>query len=126
MKTLKSILIITLLTFSTTSVMGRGPIGIISLDGVYTVIDECLSNDVREQVKEKMDYPEFAKESKLEGVTWVTFSVKNDGKVIVLQVVGSNRRLNDYVQETMNEIVVQPVKGCNVKQFKIKFVFLMI
>jgi Leucine-rich repeat (LRR) protein len=56
------------------------------------------------QIKSSITYPDFAKDSKLQGFVLVSFKYTNEGKLVVIDANSNNALLRDYVITELNKL----------------------
>jgi hypothetical protein len=81
---------------------------------------------VKQLLNEKIQYPEFARKALIEGKVFVTFTIDEQGKIMVKESNSLNEDLRKYVVEELNETVVTPSKDFIGKTFSMKFSFELI
>lgn len=84
---------------------------------------ETKESRVKEMVSHKIKYPAFASEQKIEGEVYVSFTVKNDGKVNIIRTNSANEELGNYVVEKLQSISFKQTDIEEGKTFNMKFVF---
>jgi hypothetical protein len=79
---------------------------------------------LKKEIKKKISYPDFAKESKLHGEVRVHFVVKPDGNIEVKQINSSHEHLADHVIRQLEQIVVNDRQaiGDHYAKFSFRFV----
>lgn len=80
---------------------------------------------LNEKIQSEITYPDFAKENSEQGFVLLSFTVDNEGKVIVKEVNGNSQALNSYVVRKIEELTVD----CNdekCKDYTMKFEFRII
>jgi len=66
--------------------------------------NETTDSKVKSLVLQKMTYPGFASEQKIEGDVYVSFEFNKDGKINVVQTNSASPELQDYVVEKLKAI----------------------
>jgi Cft2 family RNA processing exonuclease len=64
-------------------------------------VEATLTQTLRESLSERMEFPGFAAEPTQEVIVRIKFQVDADNKIDLLEVSGSNRRINAYVMENL-------------------------
>lgn len=73
-------------------------------------------------LKNEIQYPEFAKKDKIEGVVLVSFFVDGSGIVNIEQTNASNEDLRNYVINRLRNLVVSDSSKAN-NTYNMRFVF---
>ena len=80
---------------------------------------------LNEKIQKEITYPEFAKENNEQGFVLVSFTVDNEGKIVVKQVNSDNPVLRSYVVKKIEELTVEcDDETC--KDYTMKFEFRLI
>jgi hypothetical protein len=111
MKTLRISMLALMLTFSGQFVMAGGP----NASGTPDRLHLHLSK--------KIDYPRFARESGIEGIVLVSFSVDSSGYIRVNQINSSDVALARYIEQKLSEIRLCPFDASAGEEHNIKFNF---
>jgi hypothetical protein len=77
----------------------------------------------KQTVITKIQYPEFAKEQKLEADVWVSFTVTENGEITVNQTNSIEPDLMDYVKAELKKIKVNSDNEVIGKTFVYRFTF---
>lgn len=77
----------------------------------------------KQTVITKIQYPEFAKEQKLEADVWVSFTVTENGDIVVNQTNSIEPDLMDYVKAELKKIKVNSDNEVIGKTFVYRFTF---
>ncbi|HPD65021.1 MAG TPA: hypothetical protein P5050_02675 [Bacteroidia bacterium] len=77
----------------------------------------------KQTIIQKIKYPTFASEQKLEGDVFVSFEVNKDGRINVLQSNSTNLQLETYVIEKLNELNYPFEDVTEAKIYNMKFSF---
>lgn len=77
----------------------------------------------KQTVITKIQYPEFAKEQKLEADVWVSFTVTENGEIVVNQTNSIEPDLMDYVKAELKKIKVNSDNEVIGKTFVYRFTF---
>ncbi len=79
--------------------------------------------ELNKEIKKKVNYPDFAKESKLYGVVMVHFVVNSDGSIDVKEMNASDSALGAYVQKKLESIEVDELaaQGDHYVKFRFRF-----
>jgi hypothetical protein len=78
---------------------------------------------LRQTINSKIHFPPSASEIQVEGVVFVEFKVKEDGKIEVLNCRSWQWQLQTYVFQTLSEIKVTPDPEFAGKVFTMRFDF---
>jgi hypothetical protein len=74
-------------------------------------------------IAEAVKYPDFTLSKEERGEVTVTFSLTDEGKVKVENVIASSRRIEDYVKEQLTDVIAKDVLHFYNQQFCVKFRF---
>lgn len=77
----------------------------------------------KQTIVSKIQYPEFAKEQKLEADVWVSFTVNENGEITVNQTNSIDPDLMDYVKAELKKIKVNTDNEVIGKTFMYRFTF---
>ena len=77
----------------------------------------------KQTIVSKIQYPEFAKDQKLEADVWVSFTVKENGEITVNQTNSIDPDLMDYVKAELKKIRVNTDNEVIGKTFMYRFTF---
>lgn len=77
----------------------------------------------KQTIVSKIQYPEFAKEQKLEADVWVSFTVNENGEITVNQTNSIDPDLMDYVKAELKKIRVNTDNEVIGKTFMYRFTF---
>ena len=72
-------------------------------------------------VTDAVKYPNFTLSKEERGEITVTFSLTDEGKIKVEQVVAPSKRLEDYVKEQISDVNAKDVLHFYNQQFSVKF-----
>ena len=74
-------------------------------------------------VKDAVKYPNFTLSKEERGEVSVTFSLTDEGKIKVEQVIAGSKRIEDYVKEQLSNVSAKDVLHFYNQQFSVKFRF---
>ena len=74
-------------------------------------------------VTDAVKYPNFTLSKEERGEITVTFSLTDEGKIKVEQVVAPSKRIEDYVKEQLSDVNAKDVLHFYNQQFSVKFRF---
>lgn len=77
----------------------------------------------KQTVASKIQYPEFAKDQKLEADVYVSFTVNEDGEININQTNSICNELMDYVKDELKKIKVDSESEVVGKTFYYRFTF---
>ncbi len=77
----------------------------------------------KQTIVSKIQYPEFAKDQKLEADVWVSFTVNENGEITVNQTNSIDPDLMDYVKAELKKIRVNTDNEVIGKTFMYRFTF---
>jgi len=77
---------------------------------------------INEKIFNEITYPEFARQSRIEGIVAVSFLVSNDGLINVEMVNASNEDLKNYVMGKLRNMVL-PESIAKESRHQLRFVF---
>lgn len=75
-------------------------------EGINISKESDLSYQFKKEIKEMMLLPVYLKfeDKNLTGITYVTITVKENGKIVLTKVEGENKQLNSYVTSKIGAI----------------------
>jgi hypothetical protein len=79
--------------------------------------------NVKAEVVKEVGYPDFAIEEELEGDVYVSFTVKEDGKINVVEAHSTSTELKDYVTDKLETVKVDIFKTEANEKYNMKFTF---
>lgn len=59
------------------------------------------------QVKEAIKYPSVAREQKIEGTVYVSYTVNSNGSITIHQIESAEPYLKNYVKEQLEDLVIE-------------------
>ena len=74
-------------------------------------------------VKDAVKYPNFTLSKEERGEVSVTFSLTDEGKIKVEQVIAGSKRIEDYVKEQLSDVSAKDVLHFYNQQYSVKFRF---
>jgi len=77
----------------------------------------------KQTVVSQIKYPDFAKADKLDADVYISFTVNNNGEVIVNQINSISPDLMDYVKTELKKIKVETDNEVIGKTYNYKFIF---
>lgn len=77
----------------------------------------------KQTITNKITYPTFASERKIEGDVYVSFEVNKDGRIIVLKSNATHPELESYVIQKLNEMDYPYEDSVTEKIYYMKFAF---
>jgi len=80
--------------------------------------------ELNKEIKKKVNYPEFAKATKLHGMVMVHFVVNSDGSIDVKEINASDSTLAEYVQMQLESIRLDELASQGDHYVKFSFRFL--
>lgn len=107
MKTLKALMILTAAISVNVATAAKAP-------KTFSAPDE---------IKKSMRYPEFAKESQLQGFVAVEYNISSDGKITVLEMNASDEKLAAYVRQKLESTMISNCEYAGNYKSKFKFTF---
>ena len=78
---------------------------------------------IAQQIQDHVTYPEFARKQNFEGSSDVTFLVKNDSSLSVLNVRGDNKEVNNYIKDIIESFKVKAENKIIGRVYRVKFSF---
>lgn len=72
-----------------------------------TMATESPKSLVFSQVKEAVIYPTIAKERKIEGTVYASYTVNQNGSITIHQIESREPYLKNYVKEQLEDLVIQ-------------------
>ena len=72
-------------------------------------------------IKEAVKYPDFTLSKEERGEISVIFSLTDEGKIKVEQVIAPSKRLEDYVKEQLSDVNAKDVLHFYNQQYSVKF-----
>jgi outer membrane biosynthesis protein TonB len=78
---------------------------------------------IEKLLQKTIDFPDFAKKEKVEGIVLVNFTVNSDGTLNVNLTNESNEELKKYVVNKLNQIKLNPENITEGQSFNVKFEF---
>ncbi len=89
-------------------------------------IETVSKADVKQAVKIEIGYPDFAIEDRIEGNVLVSFTVGDNGKIILNQINSPDIELKNYVAEKLQRMQLEETKQYNENDiYTIKFSFIL-
>ena len=81
-------------------------------------------SDLKKEIKRTINYPEFAKETKLHGLVMVHFVVNSNGSIEVKEINASDSGLANYVKAQLEliEMVERKSEGDHFVKFRFRYV----
>ena len=74
-------------------------------------------------IEEAVKYPDFTLSKENRGEITVTFSLTDEGKIKVENVIASSKRIEEYVKEQLTDVIAKDVLHFYNQQFCVKFRF---
>ena len=81
-------------------------------------------SELKKEIKRTINYPEFAKKTKLHGVVMVHFVVNSDGSIEVKEINASDSDLGEYVKGQLEriEMIERNSEGAHFVKFRFRYV----
>lgn len=95
----------------------------IVVDLEEVVITDGFSQKSHACLQQRVKYPAFAMEEKIEGVVALTMLFNRDGNVVIVDSFGSDPRLESYVHEQLYGLHVKDCAVAMNKPFNMRFTF---
>ncbi|HEY8402595.1 MAG TPA: hypothetical protein VIK89_15105 [Cytophagaceae bacterium] len=82
------------------------------------------SKKVLLQLRNSVEYPEFAQAEELQGVVLVQFNILENSEVEITEIQSSDERLKNYVYSKLNGMIISG-SPCDIKEMTMKFSFVL-
>jgi hypothetical protein len=79
------------------------------------------SSPVLNKQLKKMDYPDFGRESKLEGMVLVEFTITETGAVNINAINSSDENLESYVRQKLESLQINDLRAQGTHHVKFNF-----
>ncbi len=66
---------------------------------------------INERIRREIMYPDFARNNQETGIVTITFSLDTEGHIVVKQITGDNRVLNEYVADRIQKIAFDKMEA---------------
>lgn len=97
---------------------------LLTAKSLFAGIDPSTTDNILySQINKNIKYPEQARIEKIEGFVLVSFTVSNDGTLIITGMNSSNSLLKNYVEEKLKEIRMNHFDSSAERTFNVKFNF---
>jgi outer membrane biosynthesis protein TonB len=89
-----------------------------------TMASEGNEGSLKKAIRKNLNYPTFAKETKLHGFVLVEFEVKSNGNIVVKEMNASHPELADHVESVLEGVQLTDVSsiGTHFIKFNFKYV----
>ena len=100
-------------------------LALMSFNHAFTNNDQNLDpkNQVKQIVAKEVSYPDFAIDLGIEGTVYTSFSINDNGTLMVFEIESTNDRLKDYVTKKLKEIHLEASQDEKSQIYNMKFSF---